>query len=422
MSGCPVGHGAPAPTDGAAQQQQQQHHHPRAGGGSFAGTSSILGFQTTEGGFIRGEAAATDGRAPTHYSSYLAVPELLQLQSGVASSKPGGQGLMHHEELTFIIVHQVFELWFKLVGADLGTVREILTELQKHRDDAIQQHVTQCVQYLRRAEMIFHHVQGTFGVIESMHPGDFIEFRDYLVPASGFQSVSFRSLEQLLGVPNHNRQKVNGQTVFSYLKPEEQVQLEQEQKAPSLSEILIKILSTLKVPENFAKVYLETNSKLLRAQQYEIAHATANDPKAEAFIKQGEESLASMMNDPCNWAEGLFVENEAQAAQFKLAVIGALYVTSYRHEPKFAQMAQLLDSFIAVEESFLLWRGRHSHMAERMIGRRTGTGGSSGVGYLDITRKYRIFHCLWLMRKMLIRASALPPLAQMEPTATPLFA
>ena len=117
------------------------------------------------------------------------------------------------------------------------------------------------------------------------------------------------------------------------------------------------------------------------------------------------------------------IKTEAQAEEFKKAVLAALYAVSYRHHHKYAILANLLDQLVAVEEGMLLWRGRHLHMAERMIGRRVGSGGSSGVGYLDITRKYRIFHALWLVRKLAVRSSALPAPAELDADveAAPLF-
>ena len=71
---------------------------------------------------------------------------------------------------------------------------------------------------------------------------------------------------------------------------------------------------------------------------------------------------------------------------------------------------KLISTLIELEESMILWRSAHARMVERMIGRRIGTGGSSGVDYLDMTTKYRVFIDLWSVRSVLIKKEALPPL------------
>jgi tryptophan 2,3-dioxygenase len=132
--------------------------------------------------------------------------------------------------------------------------------------------------------------------------------------------------------------------------------------------------------------------------------------------------MEEMLRDPAAWSQGLELETPDDAQVYKRAVIGALFAISYRFEARYSTFVALLDQLIAVEEGMLLWRGRHLHMAERMIGRRGGTGGtSSGVGYLDITRKYRIFHALWLARKMAMRSSALPPFESWEISEKSMF-
>ena len=374
-------------------------------------TEALLGFHTTEQGFLHGNKPN-----PTHYATYIGVPTLLNLQSGEAACKPDGSGLMHHEELTFIIVHQVFELWFKLVIADVKKSRAYLQEISDLGLESPAAHglMTLCLNYLRRTETIFNHATGAFAVMETMHPADFIEFRDFLVPASGFQSVQFRVLEQLLGVQDLARSKVNGTEVMSYLQPDEQQFLAGEAKISSVNDIVEDILANLTVPASFIDEYIATTRKVLSEQQFGIARADPNDPKALQFVENGVQVMIETLREPHAWSEGLIIPPEREE-KYRAAVVAALFVSSYRAEPKFSMISSLLDALVAVEEGTLLWRSRHMHMAERMIGRRSGTGGtSSGVGYLNETRKYRIFHALWLVRKLFVRASALPPLASLK--------
>jgi len=367
---------------------------------------SLLGFATSEKSFLHGEKPH-----PTHYGSYLGIPQLLMNQEGEAQCKPEGKGLMHHEELTFIVIHQVFELWFKLTIADMEKSRSLLGGIESADVDTRHQRLDQVNHYLRRAEAIFRHVMEGFGLMETMHPADFIEFRDYLIPASGFQSVQFRTLEQIFGVQRQTRAMVNGKEVFEYLEADEQKKLATEAEVPSFNVLVEELLARIHVPENFKKVYFETTERVLRQQQFDIAKAPAGDKVAEKHVTTGLETTRSMLEEPVEWSEGLHCANDKEAERYTKAVLAALFVSSYRNEPKYALLASFIDQLIATEQAMLIWRGRHMHMAERMIGRRAGTGGTgSGVGYLDMTRRYRIFHCLWLVRKLFIRASALPPL------------
>jgi tryptophan 2,3-dioxygenase len=117
------------------------------------------------------------------YGSYLHVPELLDLQT-LLSDPPA------HDEVLFIVVHQAYELWFKVMLFELESVRECLfggdTHLARH--------------YLSRIQTIERVMIEHIDVIETMSPQDFLEFRSNLAPASGFQSVQFREIEFLSGL------------------------------------------------------------------------------------------------------------------------------------------------------------------------------------------------------------------------------
>lgn len=120
------------------------------------------------------------------YSEYLHVPQLLREQVPLAEPPA-------HDELQFIIVHQVYELWFKLVLFELDAVHRLVDA----GDDAALRTATRL---LRRVEAILKVCVGQIHVLESMRPVDFLAFRARLNPASGFQSVQFREVEFLLGL------------------------------------------------------------------------------------------------------------------------------------------------------------------------------------------------------------------------------
>jgi tryptophan 2,3-dioxygenase len=116
------------------------------------------------------------------YGSYLHVPELLEQQVPV-SDPPA------HDELLFITIHQVYELWFKLLLHELGDARDLMLA----GDDYLPR------LRLRRAQVVQRVLIEQVDVLETMTPQDFLAFRASLAPASGFQSVQFREIEFLSG-------------------------------------------------------------------------------------------------------------------------------------------------------------------------------------------------------------------------------
>lgn len=120
---------------------------------------------------------------PLTYGSYLRIPELLALQQ--CRSAPA-----HHDEPLFIVIHQAYELWFKLILHEVDTAAERLAV-----DD-----VWEARRLLRRVVEIWRVLVAQVSILETMRPQDFLGFRDHLNPASGFQSVQFRELEFALGM------------------------------------------------------------------------------------------------------------------------------------------------------------------------------------------------------------------------------
>lgn len=141
------------------------------------------------------------------YGDYLRLPELLRLQSTLSEA---------HDELQFVIVHQAFELWFKLLLFELEALRGAID-----RDDA-----TQALHYLRRVQEVVRLLTASFGVIETMRPHDFLEFRSLLQPASGFQSLQFREIEFLCGAKDER--------YLALFSGEAYARLERRQREPSI--------------------------------------------------------------------------------------------------------------------------------------------------------------------------------------------
>lgn len=121
-----------------------------------------------------------DGKAKS-YGEYLRLPELLALQTTLTEA---------HDELQFIVVHQVSELWFKLLLFELGGARDAMDRDQ----------IPEALHLMRRVHEVLKVFAAGFDVIETMRPWDFLAFRERLQPASGFQSVQFREVEILSGL------------------------------------------------------------------------------------------------------------------------------------------------------------------------------------------------------------------------------
>jgi tryptophan 2,3-dioxygenase len=117
------------------------------------------------------------------YSSYLKVDALLDLQQPL--SQPA-----HHDELLFIVIHQVYELWFK----------QLLHELEAATEALDADNLLRVAKNFRRIHSIQHILEQQVDVLETMTPQEFNQFRDNLNPASGFQSIQFREIEFLSGV------------------------------------------------------------------------------------------------------------------------------------------------------------------------------------------------------------------------------
>ncbi len=159
-------------------------------------------------------------RDPLTYGSYLKVPQLLSLQQPL-SSPP------EHDEELFIIIHQVYELWFKLMLHELDTAIGCLRE----------DRVAEATRLLGRVLEIQRVLVGQVSVLETMRPQDFLAFRYHLNPASGFQSVQFRELEFALGMKDA--------AILSRLRcePEEMSRLEARLRGESLNGAFEALLS-----------------------------------------------------------------------------------------------------------------------------------------------------------------------------------
>ncbi|MGA8273514.1 MAG: tryptophan 2,3-dioxygenase family protein [Candidatus Sulfotelmatobacter sp.] len=164
------------------------------------------------------------------YSSYLKVPELLELQQPQSSP-------VHHDELLFILVHQTYELWFKELLHDLDAVVANL----RRAGDAPQSHdeVYEAARLLRRCTEITRVLVEQFTILETMLPTHFLAFRGLLEPASGFQSEQFREIEFLCGLKDEKMLRYHRPT------PEAYANLKRRLEEPSLHDVFFGALQAM---------------------------------------------------------------------------------------------------------------------------------------------------------------------------------
>ena len=136
---------------------------------------------------------------PQYYGDYLGIERLLELQKPL-SLREGK--LIAHDEMLFIIIHQAYELWFKQILHEITACKEVLSKPEAD-DDGPDMNVV--VHRLDRVVEIWKLLNHQVDVLETMTPLDFLEFRELLHGASGFQSKQFRQIEASLGLKVENR-------------------------------------------------------------------------------------------------------------------------------------------------------------------------------------------------------------------------
>ncbi len=353
------------------------------------------------------------------YWSYIRVKELLSLQGGLDDK----ESELTNDEVLFITVHQVFELWFKLVLREMIGLRDLF------KGPVNEQELAGAVHGCQRITTILRRCVDHFEVMETLSTREYLAFRDKLTGASGFQSAQMRQLEILLGLEDDERISLGaGESYMQALREADgsasdalkrvQTQLDDQ---PSIKDVINDWLYRTPIdgsgPDDegdeaavsrFLATYAEAYGK-----EVDIACGISLARTAVEFdsslVKQRYESDKVALDD---WLASGDGPDGAKRRRIRAAI---LFIISYRELPLLAWPRELIDSIIEMEQHFLVFRQRHARMVERIIGRRTGTGGSAGVDYLDQTaREYRVFKDLWTVRTFQVRADATPELQKDE--------
>ncbi|WP_420844565.1 tryptophan 2,3-dioxygenase [Lysinibacillus composti] len=270
---------------------------------------------------LKGEKGIhTDFKQDMTYSEYLLLDQVLSSQKLLSN---------HHDEMLFVIIHQVSELWMKLI---LHEMRSAIAAIQQNK-------MQPAFKMLSRVSKIQSQIIQGWDVLATMTPSEYLEFRDKLGKASGFQSYQYRLIEFALGYKTKHILKIYEKDVaLSKL-------LHEAHKAPSIYDVSIQALARQGLPVN----------KDLLNRDFSVTYA-------------GDETVAAA------WKE------------------------VYLNVNKYWDLYQLGEKLVDIEDWLQQWRFRHMKTVERIIGFKVGTGGSSGVSYLKKVLDHRFFPELWDLR------------------------
>lgn len=328
-----------------------------------------------------------------YYSDYLQLDKILGAQN-LESDKAGKQHA--HDEMLFIIIHQSYELWFKQILFEVKSVMEILSQpnISDNSPDLFTVN-----HRLKRVVTILHVLVDQINILETMTALDFLDFRNMLRPASGFQSIQFKVLEASLGL--RMEQRHGKQYYTSQLKPEDKAFIEDVEKTKPLIALVNDWLERMPFFDEtkywdgwdkdgpnhpFWKKYLDTYSaSLVEGEKFNLSRFE------ELFFSDAKKDEWSLSCD---------------------ARRAALFILLYRDYPLLQLPYQLINALLDIDETLSTWRYRHMNMVHRMIGTRTGTGGSTGKDYLKgALDKHYIFAEFAELTSFMIERNKLPQLS-----------
>uniref|UniRef100_A0A669R276 Tryptophan 2,3-dioxygenase n=2 Tax=Phasianinae TaxID=9072 RepID=A0A669R276_PHACC len=343
------------------------------------------------------------------YGDYLQLNKILNAQE-LQSEKKGNK---IHDEHLFIVTHQAYELWFKQILWELDSVR-VIFQNGHVRDE---RNMLKVITRMNRISMILKLLVEQFSVLETMTALDFFDFRDYLSPASGFQSLQFRLLENKIGVPQSLRVPYNRRHYRDNFKGEDYELLLKSEQEPTLLQLVEAWLE--RTPGLEAEGFdfwgqFEVNILKGLEEEFAIVQAKPESEEKEDLLSEFQKQkdiLLSLFDEKRH--EHLLSKGERRLS-YK-ALKGALMIYFYREEPRFQVPFQLLTSLMDIDVLMTKWRYNHVCMVHRMIGSKAGTGGSSGYQYLrsTVSDRYKVFVDLFNLSTFLVPRHWIP---KMNPT------
>ncbi|MFM7235120.1 MAG: tryptophan 2,3-dioxygenase family protein [Flavobacteriales bacterium] len=321
-----------------------------------------------------------------YYSDYLQLDKILSAQQ-LESDKVDRHA---HDEMLFIIIHQSYELWFKQILFEVQSVHGIMSKPSiNDNSPELQMVVRRLIRVVEIMRVLVHKID----ILETMTPLDFLDFRDLLRPASGFQSMQFKILEAKLGLKMEHR---HGQEYYtSQLRPEDKAAIQQLASEHTLLELLNAWLERMPFLES-ANVWEKGNDQSF----WNHYRNTYSDSLGEGE-KQNLNRFDELFMSP-ETKEGTLSDRSRRAA---------LFILLYRDYPVLQNPFRIINLCLEIDELLATWRWRHVNMVHRMIGMRTGTGGSTGKGYLrEAAMKHYVFSEFAELNSFMIERRHLPVL------------
>lgn len=338
------------------------------------------------------------------YKDYLCLNKILDAQHR-ETEKEGRTP--HHDEHFFIIIHQVFELWFKEIIFELKSIMKMLKDSVTFDFKDLFKVNERMTRIITIQKLLMEQLE----VMETLQPASFIGFRSYLFPASGFQSYQFRILENMFGLKKEWRSEF-GQQHYKDAHSEATVKdIEKSEKEDSFLSVmdtwLVKVFGQEPEADRFWRDFEKgVKDKIEDINKKYSSKATSADVRAkhEAEVAVWKSVIEKERHDQ-KFDTG---DRRMSFGSWK----GALLITYNRNkQEKYSLAYRFLNHVRDADSLFMKWRYHHVKMVHRMIGNKSGTGGTqSGYGYLKTTvgDEYQVFRDLFDFQGFLLEPDYLP--------------
>lgn len=352
---------------------------------------------------------------PIYYHDYLQLDKIIDAQHPVSKEWYNDE---KHDEMLFIVTHQAFELWFVQINYELDSVIDLLS---KPFDDNSENFPT-AIHRLERIREIWKHLVEQYSILETMTSLDFLDFRKYLVPGSGFQSHGFKNIEAKLGLNAQNRYSPYGYNnekgpYYKRVDAENGAMNQEHSDMISTTEASTTLFDVFEnwlkrspfFDENiWSKVgqesYWETYIQNYHQGLADRDKALGRHEDLRRVLKEGitihKEIKVPLTDEEKAVIEQLKTDDQHEFTKSKIIEIkrfdgqcvkAAIFISINRHLPMFHLPYRFITLLMDIDELISMWRYRHLTMVKKTMGERTGTGKTSGADYLKNIVEYNTF-------------------------------